>query len=1099
MSKKYAKALALLEAMELIDEALVQQAYETDTPVKFHALHKALPFRKNKSLGWIKPLAACLALVAILASFPWLLSKLPVENRPTEPTLSPTTGFTEEYDPSEPPQLLVFNSSTSLFPIITGYDWYCDRDWENIVDISSLWINPLSRELEGQIPWISTKESGLQLRFEWADDSIHVRCWPAEKFGDPDAYETAETVTVMSGIITLKPGRYIYEVTAEWYNSYWGRGTATYVFGAESSFVITEPNADIQILCGDMALGSLAGGLNTGRRYDDVAKKWMEVSGVDGWWIMHDSVLNGTPLPTMTLTQYLQIKLGPNGTLDNILVYFKHTESSPGLKMTTQDPAELSTLPPGRWHILLKVTWVGRYIEEEAECETYQYEYVFILDIPEPAIPAYLWDFDEGSGTLTVSGCEILPDFTYENQWTTPPWASIRRDVKHIVVSDGIKRIGDMAFYDLPNLLDVTLPEGLKEIGNQAFQMDQNLSSISLPDSLEVIGDYAFFECRKLPAFDLPAGLKYIGQSAFMFCEIPTSLVIPASVEVIGSHAFNACTGLLEVTILGSPETLVLTFGNCSKLQLIRFCGDAPASLGDITFENVVICYYPIQNPTWTEEVLDTANLYYTTWFASNDPASEKLPGEATSGQCGRTAYWELKEGVLTISGTGDVTYLGWENLRSDIRKVIIKDGITNIPNSAFYQCGNLTSVTIPQSVTFIGSNAFNQCKKLGAVTLPENLEFMGGYAFEHCEALEEIVFPEGMTEIPNGAFLGCKSLKSITWPSNLTRVGQAAFQNCTSLKEVHFPASLSSLGDYSFAGCKNLKKIYFYGDVPGAGNFTFDGVTGTIYYPPGNLSWISGGIGHTGGNIGQKPDPNQPNQGCVTHDFGDWVILKEPTRLEGGKKERICNACGYTETEGLPPIVWEGEQPTHPELGEPIASGKQHNVKWNLYADGTLTVFGVRLMEGSNKHRYAWHDYSDQITRIIVEEGLAKIASYAFRDLPNLVSVSLPNTLMRIENEAFYNCPKLESLVIPASVVEIQDYAFARCEALQTLYFLGDAPQMEDHIFKYNKMTVYYPAGNETWTENLLWDHGGEVTWIATDPDTLGTLQVRKKESYEV
>ena len=1085
MKSKQEKALVILEALEQADESLVQQALDVDNAEKFRSLGPVRLARNERPgkarLGLI---AACLALVITLAAFPWLLSKLPVYNRPTEPTeppIPPTTGFTEEYDPSEPPQLLVFNSSTSLFPIITGYDWYCDRDWENIVDISSPWINPLSRELEGQIPWITTKESGLQLRFEWADDSIHVRCWPAEKFGDPDAYETAETVTVMSGIITLKTGRYIYEVTAQWYNSYWGRGTATYVFGAESSFVITEPNTDIQILCGDMVLGSIAGGLNTGRRYDDVAKKWMEVSGVDGWWIMRDAVMNGTPLPTMTLTQDLQIKLGPNGTLDNILVYFKHTESTPGLKMTTQDPAELSTLPPGRWHILLKVTWQGRYIAQEADCEVYQYEYVFVLDIPEPEVPAFVWNFDESSGTLTVGGCQVLQDFTYNDRWTTPPWESHREDVRHIVVADGVTRIGNYAFYDMPNLQSVTLPGSLKEIGDFAFQGAENLTDITFPASLEKIGDYAFDDCRHLPEILLPEGLQSIGQDAFRFCKLPESLTIPASVTFIGIGAFRYWDSLQEVTMLGSPETMRYTFEGCKALKLIRFCGDAPNSLEEITHDGPVICYYPMDNATWTEEILDTANLYYTVWFATEDPLTAQLPENATSGQCGRTAYWELKDGTLTISGTGDVTYLGWENFRSDIRKVIIKDGITNIPNSAFYQCGNLTSVTIPQSVTFIGSNAFNQCKKLGAVTLPENLEFMGGYAFEHCEALEEIVFPEGMTEIPNGAFLGCKSLKSITWPSNLTRVGQAAFQNCTSLKEVHFPASLSSLGDYSFAGCKNLKKIYFYGDVPGAGNFTFDGVTGTIYYPPGNVSWISGGIGHTGGNIGQKPDPNQPNQGCITHDFGDWVVLKEPTRLEGGKQERVCKACGYTETEGLPPIVWEGEQPTHPELGEPIASGKQHNVKWNLYADGTLTVFGVRLMEGSNTHRYAWHDYSDQITRIIVEEGLAKIASYAFRDLPNLVSVSLPNTLMRIENEAFLGCPKLESLVIPASVVEIQNFAFGRCSNLRQVYFLGDAPDMPNNIFNMDTLHVYIPANNKTWI-GRKWDYGGLITWVERD-----------------
>jgi hypothetical protein len=137
MKTKQEKALVILEALEQADESLVQQALDVDNAEKFRSLGPVRLARNERPgkarLGLI---AACLALVITLAAFPWLLSKLPVYNRPTEPTeppIPPTTGFTEEYDPSEPPQLLVYNSSTSLFPIITGYDWYCDRDWENIV------------------------------------------------------------------------------------------------------------------------------------------------------------------------------------------------------------------------------------------------------------------------------------------------------------------------------------------------------------------------------------------------------------------------------------------------------------------------------------------------------------------------------------------------------------------------------------------------------------------------------------------------------------------------------------------------------------------------------------------------------------------------------------------------------------------------------------------------------------------------------------------------------------------------------------------------------------------------------------------------------
>ena len=47
---------------------------------------------------------------------------------------------------------------------------------------------------------------------------------------------------------------------------------------------------------------------------------------------------------------------------------------------------------------------------------------------------------------------------------------------------------------------------------------------------------------------------------------------------------------------------------------------------------------------------------------------------------------------------------------KSDIKRIIIDDGVTTIGWSAFSDCRSLTSVTIPNSVTEIGYNAFEQC-----------------------------------------------------------------------------------------------------------------------------------------------------------------------------------------------------------------------------------------------------------------------------------------------------------------------------------------------------------------------------------------------------
>lgn len=87
------------------------------------------------------------------------------------------------------------------------------------------------------------------------------------------------------------------------------------------------------------------------------------------------------------------------------------------------------------------------------------------------------------------------------------------------------------------------------------------------------------------------------------------------------------------------------------------------------------------------------------------------------SGTCGENLKWKLTdEGVLTITGTGEMynwedRYANpWSQYRSNVKQVIIGNGVTTIGSFAFTNCSSLTSVTIPNGVTTIGSSAFYVC-----------------------------------------------------------------------------------------------------------------------------------------------------------------------------------------------------------------------------------------------------------------------------------------------------------------------------------------------------------------------------------------------------
>ena len=165
---------------------------------------------------------------------------------------------------------------------------------------------------------------------------------------------------------------------------------------------------------------------------------------------------------------------------------------------------------------------------------------------------------------------------------------------------------------------------------------------------------------------------------------------------------------------------------------------------------------------------------------------------------------WTLDaDGTLTISGTGAMKdYDNGDNRspvynNSDVKKIVIEDGVTSVGDYAFRSCNNLTSITIPDSVTSIGNSAFYNCSSLTSITIPDSVTSIGTATFSGCKNLTSITIPDSVTSIENSEFVGCKNLTRITIPDS-----------CTSLTSITIPDSVISIGDAAFKYCSNLKTI---------------------------------------------------------------------------------------------------------------------------------------------------------------------------------------------------------------------------------------------------------------------------------------------------
>lgn len=132
---------------------------------------------------------------------------------------------------------------------------------------------------------------------------------------------------------------------------------------------------------------------------------------------------------------------------------------------------------------------------------------------------------------------------------------------------------------------------------------------------------------------------------------------------------------------------------------------------------------------------------------------------EGAENYCGPETTWELVDGTLIISGSGDMdyyyadqgVYAPWYEQRGAITSVVIEDGVTGIGDYAFYDCGNLTEVSLPEGLEIIGNNAFANCWNLSGVS-----------AADAEASANTAVIPASVFSVGADAFYGCGGLRDV-------------------------------------------------------------------------------------------------------------------------------------------------------------------------------------------------------------------------------------------------------------------------------------------------------------------------------------------------
>lgn len=126
-------------------------------------------------------------------------------------------------------------------------------------------------------------------------------------------------------------------------------------------------------------------------------------------------------------------------------------------------------------------------------------------------------------------------------EWTHIPEKMFRhgKNLKKIILLEGIKEIGAGAFECCESLEEVQIPDTVVQIGNSAFSGCSKLRHVKLPRQLKDIGESLFSRCTSLESVVIPSGVTNIENFAFSDCPSLKSISIPDSVDAISDHAFD--------------------------------------------------------------------------------------------------------------------------------------------------------------------------------------------------------------------------------------------------------------------------------------------------------------------------------------------------------------------------------------------------------------------------------------------------------------------------------------------------------------------------------------------------------------------------------
>ena len=446
------------------------------------------------------------------------------------------------------------------------------------------------------------------------------------------------------------------------------------------------------------------------------------------------------------------------------------------------------------------------------------------------------------------------------------------------------------------------------------------------------------------------------------------------------------------------------------------------------------------------------------------------IPDSVT--KIGEGAFANL-DGLKTIIIPGTVKEISANAFayNSTLETVIMQEGVEKIDGWAFANCTSLKNVSMPNSLKEVGEMCYFVCTSLENIEFPDGITIFPQYILANCLNLKSVKTPSKLETIYECAFSNT-SISTINIPSTVTAIRPNAFVSCSKLENIELnnnknykyengflvsntensilfisdkylkstntleiPEGIesfnTSLGIYS-----NLTKIVIPSTLTSLGELIFPKSIREVKVASGNTIFVSeNGILYDKVtkrlNMCYSKEENIKiqegieiigNNAFLQSENATKIMLPETVTKIVGQAFNGCEKLqqvniGKNVTYISPVMMlWSNKANVVIDKDNPVYMTENGILyskdKKTLYAMLYIASGEFEIDSGVETIEMMAFD-GQQITKLILPEGLKTISQRAFTQCAFLESVEIPSTVTTIETGAFERCPNLTSMNI--------------------------------------------------------------------------------------